>query len=105
MKLNYKYGFAGLLLLAFATTQAQNVTPMKEGAATLAQPMARRDSNALTETFFSALSARSTENYSKAAELFNKVLAMDPNNDASMFELAKIDKQKDNYTEAQALLE
>lgn len=105
MKLSFKYCFAGLLALAFGTIQAQNVTPMKEGAATLAQPMAKRDSDALTETFFSALSARSTENYTKAADLFNKVLAMDPKNDASMFELAKIDKQKNDYPQAKELLE
>jgi len=104
MKLSFKYCFAGLLL-TFGAVQAQNVTPMKEGAATLAQPMAKRDSNAVTEIFFSALSEKATENYPKAAELFNKVLAMDPKNDASMFELAKIDKQKNDYPQAKELLE
>lgn len=105
MNLQYKYGSVVLLLLCIGTAKAQNVTPRVEGAATITQPPVKRDTNAVVETFFSALSQKATENYGKAAELFNKVLAMDPQNDASMFELAKIDKQKDDYTDAQALLE
>lgn len=85
----------------------QNVAPIKDNAAVIVPQMLanQRDSNRVEDIFFAALTAKATDNLPKASELFSKVLQMDPSNDASMYELAKLDRQKNNYADAKMLLE
>lgn len=63
------------------------------------------DSDAVQNLFFSALREKTVENNQQAAELFNKILAIDPANDAALYELAAIRKKENKITEAQPLLE
>lgn len=70
-----------------------------------AKPMSYSDSNMVKQLFFSALREKTIESYTLAAELFNRVLQIDPANDASMFELAKIKKIQNNQAGARELLE
>jgi tetratricopeptide (TPR) repeat protein len=63
------------------------------------------DSAEIKKLFFSAISQKAIDQNTEAAELFNKVLQIDPSNDASLYELANIKKIQNNYTEARPLLE
>ena len=69
------------------------------------RPMSSTDSAVVKQLFFSALREKAIENTTLAAEFFDKVIQMDPANDASLFELANIKKTKNNYSDAQELLE
>lgn len=49
-----------------------------------------KDTMAIKQFYFSGLRERTIENYQLAAEMFNRVLDIDPNNDAAMYELAAL---------------
>lgn len=68
-------------------------------------PMTDRDSAMVKQLFFSALREKTIDNLTLAAEFFDRVIQIDPANDASLFELASIKKIKNNYDEARPLLE
>lgn len=65
--------------------------------------LSQRDSLQVRELFFNGLEEKSRENYVRAADVFNKVLGMDPANDAAMFELAKISLAQGREAEAERL--
>lgn len=68
------------------------------------KPMTSIDSVMVKQYFFSALHEKTVENFPLAADLFNRVLQTDPNNDAAMYELAGLKKyQKDNDAARQLL--
>ena len=69
------------------------------------KPLTANDSTMVKQLFFSALREKTVENLTLAAELFDRVIQIDPANDASLFELANLKKLKNNYDEAQPLLE
>jgi tetratricopeptide (TPR) repeat protein len=69
------------------------------------KPMTAMDSTVVKDIFFNALRQKTIDNLNMAAELFDKVIQMDPLNDASLYELAILKKVKNNYPEAQQLLE
>jgi tetratricopeptide (TPR) repeat protein len=69
------------------------------------KPQTGVDTGAVENLFFSALCEKTVENNTQAADLFNKILTIDPSNDASLYELAGIKKQQNKFTEAQPLLE
>ncbi len=50
--------------------------------------VAARDMNAVKELFFAGLKEKLNENYANASISFNKILDIDPNNDAALFEIA-----------------
>jgi len=100
---------ATLLFILFipGLSLAQNVTPIKDNAAVIvdAKPVSARDSGTVEQLFFAAISEKNIEDNKKAAELFGKILQIEPSNDASMYELARLDKLQNNYTDAKDLLE
>ena len=63
------------------------------------------DSEMVNQLFFSALREKTVENLGLAAEEFNRVIEIDPRNDASMYELSILRKNKNNYDDARTLLE
>jgi len=63
------------------------------------------DSLMVKQLFYSAMEAKVTENYSQAAEMFNRVLQMEPSNDAALYQLAELKVSKQDFTSAQGLLE
>ncbi|HWZ36211.1 MAG TPA: tetratricopeptide repeat protein, partial [Mucilaginibacter sp.] len=77
---------------------AQNTAPAKATQGGI-------DTAAVENLFFSALREKTVENNAQAAELFNKVLVLDPQNDAALYELAAIRKKQNKLAEAQPLLE
>ncbi len=91
-----------LLLLAscFILQQAHAQTTKPAG-----KPMTNQDSAAVKELFFSALTEKTVDNNKVAADLFERVIQMDPLNDAAMYELANIRKVANNYDDALPLLQ
>jgi tetratricopeptide (TPR) repeat protein len=73
--------------------QAQSLRPGKPGEEDVVQ------------MFYAALSKKTIEDNAGAAAVFTKILEIDPNNDASLYELANIKKLQKNYPAAMPLLE
>ncbi|QKJ31630.1 tetratricopeptide repeat protein [Mucilaginibacter mali] len=90
-----------LLILGMMAAPACVLAQVKKpGASTErapGKPMTSIDSVMVKQYFFSALHEKTIENFPLAADLFNRVLQTDANNDAAMYELAGMKKlQKDN---------
>ena len=94
-----------LLLPGFVFAQSKEPGKNNRVVMVVGKPLTSDDSLMVRQLFFSALREKTVENFTLAAEEFNQVLSMDPQNDASMFELATIKKSKNNYTDARELLE
>jgi tetratricopeptide (TPR) repeat protein len=100
------------LLLACCFLQrsaiAQGKKPDKVGGVITVvngKTMTAMDSAMVQQLFFSALREKTIEDTSKASDLFTQVLQINPANDASLYELAKLKKAQNNYAEATPLLE
>jgi tetratricopeptide (TPR) repeat protein len=96
-----------LFLFLSSPALAQNKNPDNGNAivVVVGKPLTSMDSAVVKDIFFNALRQKTIDNQNMAAELFNKVIQIDPLNDASLYELAIIRKDKNNYTQAQQLLE
>ncbi len=57
------------------------------------------------QMFYAALTKKTIDDNAGAANIFNKILEIDPSNDASLYELANIRKLQNNYPAAAPLLE
>ncbi len=90
------------ILLLSGSVFAQNKS---QGTAVPGKPMNDTDSAMVRQLFFSAIREKTIENNSLAAEFFDKVIQMDPANDASLYELSNLKKLKNDYEGAQVLLE
>src|ERR1700744_6094507 len=81
------------ILFTPVLSMAQNTKPVKDNAAVIVTGIpTARDSGTVEQLFFSALSKKAVEDNRDASTLFSKILQIDPSNDASMYELAKLDK-------------
>jgi len=69
------------------------------------KPMTNADSLEVKTLYFNALREKTIENLPTAVDLFNRVLQIDPANDAAMYELANLKKLQNDYPKAQQLLE
>lgn len=63
--------------------------------------VALKDTNAVKELFFAGLRDKMTENYPKAANSFSKIVDIDPQNDAALFELANLYFKQNKFMEAE----
>lgn len=98
--------FLGCVLLpVFAFAQTEKAGKGNRVVIVTGKPMTTDDSLMAKQLFFSALREKTIENFTLATEMFNQVLQVDPQNDASMFELANLKKLKNDYPSAQELLE
>ncbi|MBD1393975.1 tetratricopeptide repeat protein [Mucilaginibacter glaciei] len=70
-----------------------------------AKPLTNADSGLVRQLYFSALREKTIENYKLASEYFNRVLQIDPSNDATMFELANLERGQNNPKLSRTLLE
>jgi tetratricopeptide (TPR) repeat protein len=94
--------FLGSCFLNFSPVIAQTKGNIVVVAA---KPMTPVDSAMVKQLFFSALREKTVDNLTLASDLFDRVLQIDPANDASLYELANLKKVKNNYDDAQHLLE
>ena len=94
----------GALLVMPFFVNAQSKT---SGGSTVASPrrMTDMDSLMVNQIFYSAMQAKVVDNYTEAAEMFNRVLQIEPANDAALYQLAQLKIQKQDYASAQGLLE
>ncbi|MFD2284819.1 tetratricopeptide repeat protein [Pedobacter petrophilus] len=60
-----------------------------------------RDSNMVKQLFFAGLRDKMTDNYALALTNFNKVVSLEPGNDAALFELANANLRLDRLSEAE----
>ena len=94
-----------LFLSSPALAQNKNTNNNNAIVVVVGKPLTAMDSAIVKDIFFNALRQKTIDNQNMAAELFNKVIQIDPLNDASLYELAIIKKEKNNYSQAQQLLE
>jgi tetratricopeptide (TPR) repeat protein len=99
-----KLAAAIILLTGVSFTGLAQTKPVKANAIA-AKTLTAADSGTVKQLFFSALREKTIENTKLAAELFNRILQIDPANDAAMFELANLEKSQNNYPVVQNLLE
>lgn len=76
------------------------------GISAVAQPpvIPALDSTELKTLFFAGLREKLNENYSKAGESFQKILAIDPKNAAVYYEIASLNYRQNKLTEAEAAI-
>ncbi|MEO8886813.1 MAG: tetratricopeptide repeat protein [Mucilaginibacter sp.] len=88
-------------MLLFTSAYAQQRPP--RAAQATAKPGV--DTEMVENLFYSAMVEKTRDNSKEAADLYTRILQIDPSNDATLYELAKIKKVQNNYPEAQTLLE
>jgi tetratricopeptide (TPR) repeat protein len=95
------------VLFFSSTTFAQNKNQGRGNAVVIVagKPMTGTDSAKVKELFFSAIREKTIDNLKDAEEDFDRVIQIDPANDASLFELANLKKLKNDFNGAQLLLE
>jgi len=103
LRVNINLVSRGIVVVFFLLLIQQSVFAQDKGAA--AKPLTYTDSVMVKDLFFKALREKTVENLNTSAELFQRVIQIDPANDASMYELANLKKLKNDYTGAQDLLE
>lgn len=91
--------FAFAIILAEASGQKNPRAVMVVG-----KVLSQKDSLQAREIYFDGLHDKLMENYSEAAVSFNKVLEIDPANDAAMYELANMSFAQNKATEAERLI-
>ncbi|MBE9599619.1 lipopolysaccharide assembly protein LapB [Pedobacter sp. MC2016-24] len=67
--------------------------------------LAKVDSNAIKTLFFEGLRDKLNENYGKATESFNKIIALDPNNAAVFYEIATLNYRQNKLKEAETAIQ
>ncbi|MBC7565960.1 MAG: tetratricopeptide repeat protein [Pedobacter sp.] len=85
--------FLGICFAASTFAQVDGLAQTK--------PNVRLDSAIVKSLFFAGLQDKLSENYVKAAENFNRILVIDPNNAAVYFELATVNYRQNRMQEAE----
>lgn len=99
MKTKLLFLFILSLLLIEAKAQAKQGPVIVVG-----KVLNQKDSLQVRELYFEGLHEKLMENYPQAAVSFNKVLDIDPANDAAMYELANMSFAQNKPTEAERLI-
>ena len=99
MKTKLLFLFILSLLLIEAKAQAKQGPVIVVG-----KVLNQKDSLQVRELYFEGLHEKLMENYPQAAISFNKVLDIDPANDAAMYELANMSFAQNKPTEAERLI-
>jgi tetratricopeptide (TPR) repeat protein len=98
-----KYRLLFLCILSLLLIEAQAQT--KQGPVlVVGKVLNQKDSIQAREIYFEGLHEKLMENYPRAAVSFNKVLDIDPANDAAMYELANMSLAQNKPTEAERLI-
>lgn len=94
-----------LLLPVAAVAQSKKGAKANSVVMVVGKPMTSLDSIMVKQLFFSAIREKTIENFTLAADLFNRCLQIDPANDAAMYELAALRKTQKREADALVLLE
>ncbi|WP_345953546.1 tetratricopeptide repeat protein [Mucilaginibacter sp. PAMB04168] len=98
MKIGY-FGIGLLLIPAMAVAQT-NGTNLSSRT-----PVTSVDSMAVQQIYYEALRKKTIEDLKGAAELFARVLQVDANNDAAMYQLSGLRSMENKHADVQQLLE
>ncbi len=99
MKIKLLLTFSLAIILIEAAAQKNQGPFMVVG-----KVLSQKDSLQAREIYFDGLHEKLMENYPRAAVSFNKVLEIDPANDAAMYELANMSFAQNKPTEAERLI-
>jgi len=100
-----KAAFIFILTICAFSLFAQKNKQNKDGAViVVGKVLNQRDSLQVKDLFFEGLHEKIVMNYFEAALNFEKVLEVDPANDAAMYELANIKFDQNNTSEAEGLI-
>ena len=99
-----KQGFMLLVLCFFIQTGFAQMPGMVR-TPSKALAVGAIDTPMIEQLFLSALVEKTREKPQEASDLFNRILQIDPKNDASLYELANLKKEQKKYADAQELLE
>ncbi|WCT12836.1 tetratricopeptide repeat protein [Mucilaginibacter jinjuensis] len=102
--MNLKLSLIGIALLP-ALCLAQGADKGKTTAQPQPKVMTSTDSLMVKQLYFTALREKTIENFTLATDLFTRILQIDPNNDAAMYELANLKKLNKDDATAEQLLE
>lgn len=106
MKIRYQVlGWMVMLFPGFVFAQSKKKTDKNSIVMVVGKPLTRSDSVVVDQLFYQALREKTMENAPAAATLFSQVLEIDPANDASLYELARIRTSQKNDDDARQLLE
>lgn len=98
-----------LTLIGIAFLPALCLAQRAEKGSIAAQPqpkvMTSTDSLMVKQLYFTALREKTIENFTLATDLFTRILQIDANNDAAMYELANLKKLNKDDATAEQLLE
>lgn len=100
MKTKFLLTFALAVILIDAAAQKAPGGPV----IVVGKVLSQKDSLQVREIYFDGLHEKLMENYPRAAVSFNKVLEMDPANDAAMYELANMSFAQNKPAEAERLI-
>src|SRR5687767_2261899 len=94
-----------LLTFALAIFSIQVIAQNNQGPViVVGKVLSQKDSLRVREIYFDGLHEKLMENYAQATVSFNKVLELDPANDAAMYELANMNFAQNKQTEAERLI-
>jgi len=91
------------LFFAFSVRGQKNKPETSQPVIVIGKTINQRDSIRLKELFFEGLQEKISMNYAQAAQNFNKVLDLDPANDAALYELANLKFADNRPDEAEIL--
>jgi len=107
LTINFFLFVLGAWFLALFSTPVfgQNNDTVNRIIVVAGRPLTATDSVMVKDLFFRAISAKTIDNLTLSADLFERVIQTDPANDAALYELANIKKIQNDYRAAQGLLE
>lgn len=91
------------LFSAFSVCGQKNKPQTSQPVIVIGKTLNQRDSIRLKELFFEGLQEKISMNFAQAAQNFNKVLDLDPANDAALYELANLKFADNRPDEAEIL--
>lgn len=93
------------ILFLLAPCVIQMAIAQQKAIIIASKPMTYADSSNVRQLFFSALGEKNSGRLTQASDLFNKILTIDPSNDATLFELGKIKRTQNDEQSAQQFFE
>lgn len=102
--MNLKLTLVGIAFVP-ALCLAQGTDKGKAAAQPQPRVMTSTDSLMVRQLYFTALREKTIENFTLATDLFTRILQIDANNDAAMYELANLKKLSKDDATAEQLLE
>lgn len=93
-----------LAILTFAVYAQKKKQAKQNAVIVVGKVLSQKDSLQVRELYFDGLHEKIVMNYPRALTFFNRVLEIDPSNDAALYELANINFAENKEAEAEQLI-